>query len=809
MMEAGSKTQARAKSKIAVRKGITLQNKENVPNNANKKEIEKKPAKPSTGRKTLFSKKDENSQDKPVAKIKRAKTAPDFAKLHKNWEANFAKGKAVTKRPVTKFEPFRLTKEVNACLEDIDLDNLDVKDEEPVNTLDQKSNENVQEIATAGCSCGKQKSRGEKATTPATTIREFKVPTSVRNTNLSSVKKEKKEENQEIERDYFEFSPDNKALQSILNNDGVRFTPRKTNTGAYCSPSPFNQKRTSIYYTGPRPDRSPTAFEKRLSMRRAAAMMAKMKQPENSFQPSNTLIGVQKCGNRFTTATQFNELENDYNRNSDCIPEETSECNTTHNGDTITYATGSSHTVENEVLWADTLKYYSQSQQENDFSIEEEEDEEDEDMSQLEEEDKEALIAQLEEEVRQTLSNVALIDHTNHPEEQHSVPSAIKEPEPAEIIGNPSVSILLQQSREKPPIYRRLFTSPSHVQRRQPMIEDNVFTPGYLHTASVTRNLTSNPSEMVEPSYDIKPSAIDMAGSSGLIRLPVDHTLCSLRTETGYTTEHNKIPFENCVSFSPSVTVLNRHYDMQRAKITTSNNGVEEEVSSNYSTSHGLQTFSGRNTWVSGPAVKGDNKAWAAKSTFVKKDGDRNPNSDVFRGISARSTINSPGNLSVEKPPGAGKDCAAYTSLVAAATASLKSKLKKRGYETKSAFHTLPHNVEGSRPLSGRNPCISRNEQKILIPTPMKPVVAQNRNRSHEMAPLAGGFISRHRQIMHDALIKSRDHAQEVLLDAEVSLYARNIEYLRKYDRFPRLTNPLAKIFNEGDERHFVPIELA
>ena len=42
-------------------------------------------------RKTLSSKKDESSHDKPVAKIKRAKTAPDFAKLHKNWEANFAK----------------------------------------------------------------------------------------------------------------------------------------------------------------------------------------------------------------------------------------------------------------------------------------------------------------------------------------------------------------------------------------------------------------------------------------------------------------------------------------------------------------------------------------------------------------------------------------------------------------------------------------------------------------------------------------------------------------------------------------------
>ena len=404
--------------------------------------------------------------------------------------------------------------------------------------------------------------------------------------------------------------------------------------------------------------------------------------------------------------------------------------------------------------------------------------------------------------MRQTLSVVALIDHTNHPEEQHSVPSAIK-PE-SEIIRNPNVSIPLQQSREKPSIYRRLFTSPSHVQSKQPMTEENIFTPGYLRTANATKNLTSNPSNMVEQSCNIKPSAIDMAGSSGpaTCRLPVDNTLCSLQAGTGYTAEHHRFP--NCVSFSPSVTVLNQHYDMQSAsKIATSNIGVEEEISGNYSTFHDLQTFSGGNTWVSGPAIKGDNKVWVAKSAFVIKDGDTNLHSHVSRGISTTKSLgNETGvSLSVEKPPVAEKGCAPHTSLVAAATASLNSKLKKRGFEAKSAFHTFPHNMDGTKPLSARNPCISSNEQKILIPTPMKPVVARNHNRSHEMASIAGGFISRHRQIMHDALVKSRDHAQEVLLDAEVSLYARNIEYIRKYDGFPRLTNPLAKIFNEGDEK--------
>ena len=41
-------------------------------------------------RKTLPSK-DENSRDKSVVKLKRAKTAPDFAKLHKKWETKLAK----------------------------------------------------------------------------------------------------------------------------------------------------------------------------------------------------------------------------------------------------------------------------------------------------------------------------------------------------------------------------------------------------------------------------------------------------------------------------------------------------------------------------------------------------------------------------------------------------------------------------------------------------------------------------------------------------------------------------------------------
>ena len=39
-------------------------------------------------------------------------------------------------------------------------------------------------------------------------------------------------------------------------------------------------------------------------MRRAAAIMTKMRQPEfHNFEPSQTLVGVQEIGNKFTAVT--------------------------------------------------------------------------------------------------------------------------------------------------------------------------------------------------------------------------------------------------------------------------------------------------------------------------------------------------------------------------------------------------------------------------------------------------------------------------------------------------------------------------
>ena len=45
-------------------------------------------------------------------------------------------------------------------------------------------------------------------------------------------------------------------------------------------------------------------------MRRAAAVMAKMKLPEKNFQPSQTLVGVQEIGNKFTAVTSVQGKKN-------------------------------------------------------------------------------------------------------------------------------------------------------------------------------------------------------------------------------------------------------------------------------------------------------------------------------------------------------------------------------------------------------------------------------------------------------------------------------------------------------------------
>ncbi len=447
--------------------------------------------------------------------------------------------------------------------------------------------------------------------------------------------------------------------------------------------------------------------------------------------------------------------------------------------------------------------------------------------------------------MRQTLSNVSLTEQTNPPEERQSVAYPSTSKTEAGITRNSNVSIPLQQSRDKPSIYRKLFESPFYVQNKQLMPEIKVLNPGYLHTTNmnVPRNLPyggNQSSDMVEQDYQTKLTTnMHMPELDGFSRLPIDGPLCSLQTGNGYTTESHRIPLGKSVRFSPSVTgrdpegnLVQERCMRSASKIGVLNIGVGKEMST-HSTLQGLETSTNGNTWVAEPAIKENdsgeymdagvvkrlftrsihqgfesatgNDTWAAEPAFMKKSSAGYPYSGVSKGISTRTTINglensTSGSLSIAEPTITRKEGAKYTSLVAAASASLNSKLRRKAFETKSAFkRTLPVSIDTIKTASPMNLCTPTNERKILVPTPLKPVVARNDFLSHEMA--SGGFISRHRQTMRDALVKSRDHAKEVLLDAEVSLYARNIEYLRKYDDYPRLVNPLAKRFNEGDER--------
>ncbi|XP_012563236.2 uncharacterized protein LOC105843063 isoform X1 [Hydra vulgaris] len=55
--------------------------------------------------KSVREKDKENNKQTP----KKAKPAPDFSKLHKQWDSKLQKGKAVTKKPLTDSQPFQLT----------------------------------------------------------------------------------------------------------------------------------------------------------------------------------------------------------------------------------------------------------------------------------------------------------------------------------------------------------------------------------------------------------------------------------------------------------------------------------------------------------------------------------------------------------------------------------------------------------------------------------------------------------------------------------------------------------------------------
>ena len=436
--------------------------------------------------------------------------------------------------------------------------------------------------------------------------------------------------------------------------------------------------------------------------------------------------------------------------------------------------------------------------------------------------DEEALIAQLEEEVRQTLSDIALTGQIN------PFP-----PNPACKTEAEIVSIPLQQRRQKPSIYRKLFASPCNVQGGQAMTDRNVLIPQYSHPATSsnvnTPSLPCNSSE-VKQGYPKKLLSTLMPESDDFPELPIDSTICSLASEENINNtgeRRTRIPLGKGITFSPFVTggtpeckIAVQKLGMQnRSKIGTSDvcNGKEMSTRlsqqclktsasiNNYfvkpgnggvghsdgtvvngkfdrTTLHGLQTSCGGNPSVSGSAFVTQN------SRLRKND------LQGFRG----AALGSLGNVECGFKE---KESADDLSLVAAASASLNSKLKQ-ALGTGSKFRMCAPSVHTTEHPTAANSYTQSNEKRILVPTPVKPVVRRGELLHQETG--SSQFISRHRQIMRDAMLKSRDHAHELLLDAEVSLYARR-DYVRKYDVGLRLVNPVAKLMSEGDEMVSVP----
>lgn len=334
--------------------------------------------------------------------------------------------------------------------------------------------------------------------------------------------------------------------------------------------------------------------------------------------------------------------------------------------------------------------------------------------------------------MRQTLTNLALNEHTNLPSEDHSLLNPSADKSDAAWIQRPNISIPLKQQRDKSSIYRKLFASPSteDLPNDDTTTEPNDWNPSYLCTAtssrfdvSVPRNLSEVDYLLAKEEYEAKPVSVNMPGSRELGRLQGNSPLYGLPKEGQSERSSKRFRIAKGVTFSPSV-------------FSNSRNALLHD--------RGLQ--------------KGEK----------------------------------------------------HVSLVAAASSSLNSKLRTKVFETDSAFKKIkPPNAAKMlkhSSISVTNSCTPVNERKVVVPIPKRLVVA-----AHDGVPqgaVSFQFISRHRQIMREALVKSKDHAQEILLDAEVSLYARNIDLLWKsdYSHDPRLVNPLAKLFNEGDERVSVQI---
>lgn len=723
-----------SKSRIPVRKGGSIHDKENVLSFANKKgNVTSNINQSSNRNKTQPGYSNHGKLQSKQAESRAVRSAPNFEKLHRKWKSNLAKKKATTKRPNTKIEPFNLTKTPVKKNEDDDSEGKSTTcDHEDGVSPKRSSNETSADFVQDTCLRGVRGDHisGNTIKKTPVNVHEFKVPQSrSRQNNVSSVKRKTDRNYQDL----FDFKPDNAALESILNNVGVvemktQATKNKRNTASFCSPSPLKQKRFSVYYTGPHPDRPLSGFGQRLLSRRASAMNEVRKSQIAAspslkhFEPSRTLIGIQEMQSRFTTTPQKDQPRN-------------------------VAADHSNGAILNEVSWADTLKYYSQFSSNARPTPEQPCDEP---------QDAEALIAQLEDEVYRSISEVKLVDeYVDSPTGLKSVTgysptcSVMNSEFSRNYNVHSSRSYPLQVCREKTPVFRQLFASPScdaALEDRESRVQDCEAwrATKMTFTENILENLRDTSARHKENLFESEPMSYDGPVPS-------------------HTFQEPNILKANNVLAPPSSSI-------------SSPSLFSRDVEQSYKPAYGVS----------------NRLPISALSAF---------NSSIYGQKSTSSSFN-------QTIYGKRSD----VPRIPLETANLKG---HSGFSTQhvnglSAFKTVRSlNTTTNDEILGINVESERSGTKIIVPTPQRPVfgktLSADKLNSNETGP--SGFFTRHRQIMRDALVKSRDRAQEILLDAEVSLYARNFEYLQKYRvSNKRLENPVAKLFLEGDDMHFSPV---
>ena len=347
------------------------------------------------------------------------------------------------------------------------------------------------------------------------------------------------------------------------------------------------------------------------------------------------------------------------------------------------------------------------------------------------------MIAQLEDEVYRNLSEVELVDENENSHRPHPITPYSSTCVTNNELGQ-NANLL---SREKTPLFRQLFASPSSEALGNRETVDNYET--WVETkTNFTKNIQKNPRETTstciaqkEP-LEIKPTIYEFGS------VPFGSFQEHITLENAMSPPASSIP--SFSSFSGDVKPHNRSNCLPVSVLATKSSVYEEKPTSDPSSL--AQTI----------YRKGSDVPCTRLETHIKSQSISEFSRQHVNELSAFNAVR-----------------------------SFKT-------TTKGILSINGDSVTSNRENSGT---------KILVPTPQRPVASKSLSgKLNSQEEDISGFFMRHYQIVRDAFVKSRDYAQEILLDAEVSLYARNIEHLQKHGVNQRLENPLAKLFIEGDD---------